>query len=103
MTVTGETIVTEFKQCQTYLLNVLSPGMCVILYSEFRFLMKYFFEFIDKPNKLNTQKIFKDFEEVLNRSDFTITENKKPVVPELRTFVYAMEFRYRNIWHFKLK
>lgn len=65
--------------------------------------MKYFFEFVETADKKNAKTIMTNFEDVLNKAKFTVGEEQKPVVKELRDFVGSMELRYRNIWHFKIK
>lgn len=65
--------------------------------------MKYFFEFVENGDKKSATTIMASFTAVLEDSKFTIGDEGKPVVKELRNFVGGMELRYRNIWHFKIK
>ena len=65
--------------------------------------MKYFFEFVENGDKKSATTIMASFTAVLEDSKFTIGDEGKPVVKELRNFVGGMELRYRNIWHFKTK
>ncbi len=58
--------------------------------------MKYFFEFVENGDKKAATTIMANFTAVLEESRFTIGDEDKPVVKELRNFVGGMELRYRK-------